>query len=452
VSSDAVVAPNGTTTADTATFNVSTWFLRQTLSGAIVQGETYTLSVWAKTSASGGAPSVRIALNNSVTWTGSASVKETLTATWRRIEIPWVANGTSAYIVIGAFDAAGATDATGYGNVDLWGAQLNRGPTALAYVPTAAAARYAPAVDWHAASLAWGARSEPAATNRVLWSRDLSNAAWTKTDATATLTAAGVDGAANSASVLTATGANATATQAITSTSRARVLSVWLKRRTGTGTVETTIDGGTTWVARTLTSAWQRFQTTVTSTNPTVGVRIVTSGDAVDVDYVQEEDGAVATSPIPTFAATVTRTIDDVRWPDFMDAEGVVVVEWVPLVAGDSSSPVLFGTSASINHGPFTDGTQALSHWNGSAVLTATGAIAVGARNAAVLSWSASGRAVALNGGAVATDAGAIGTTDLFRIGATGAGNQPYPLLMTRIRTAPRRPPNDRVRTLGIVS
>jgi hypothetical protein len=59
---------------------------------------------------------------------------------------------------------------------------------------------------------------------------------------------------------------------------------------------------------------------------------------------------------------------------------------------------------------------------------------------------------VALNGGAVATDAGAIGTTDLFRIGATGAGNQPYPLLMTRIRTAPRRPPNDRVRTLGIVS
>jgi len=42
-----------------------------------------------------------------------------------------------------------------------------------------------------------------------------------------------------------------------------------------------------------------------------VGFRIVTSGDAIAVDYVQCENGAFATSAIPTTTATVTRSADD---------------------------------------------------------------------------------------------------------------------------------------------
>jgi len=41
-----------------------------------------------------------------------------------------------------------------------------------------------------------------------------------------------------------------------------------------------------------------------------VGFRIVTSGDAIAVDYVQCENGAFATSAIPTTTATVTRSAD----------------------------------------------------------------------------------------------------------------------------------------------
>jgi hypothetical protein len=165
----------------------------------------------------------------------------------------------------------------------------------------------------------------------------------------------------------------------------------------------------------------------------------------------QIETGSRATSPIPTFAATVTRTIDNVRWPDFMDAEGVVVVEWVPLVAADASSPVLLGHNAAGTTSLFSDASS-VGHFNGAQVLAAGAAATAGARNRVAFAWSPAGRAISLNGGAVATDANAVGTTDTARFGAAGDGSQPWPALMTRIRTAPRRPPNDRVRTLGIVS
>jgi hypothetical protein len=314
-----------------------------------------------------------------------------------------------------------------------------------AYVPTAGAARYAPAVTWDAALGVWGLRSEPAATNRVLWSRDLSNAAWTKSNATATLTATGTDGAANSASVLTATGANATATQAITSTSRARVLSIFLRRRTGTGTVETTIDGGTTWVARTLTSAWQRFQTTVTSTNPTIGVRIVTSGDAVDVDYVQEEDGAVATSPIPTFAATVTRTVDAPSNSLATATEGTVVVDYIPAAAGSQNVLSLDDGTANERHLITNDGVYAVTDGGAAQASIDGGTPNVGALNRVAITWAANRFVASLNGGAVVEDTSGTVPTTTRAVMADGAN-----VLTTRIRAGARAVPSDRARSLAV--
>jgi hypothetical protein len=101
--------------------------------------------------------------------------------------------------------------------------------------------------------------------------------------------------------------------QAITSASNSRIFSAFVRRRTGTGTVEITQDNGSTWTAITLTTSFQRFTTSAqTLTNPTVGFRIVTSGDEIDVDFCQAETGAVATSPIVTAGSTVARTADSV--------------------------------------------------------------------------------------------------------------------------------------------
>jgi hypothetical protein len=168
-----------------------------------------------------------------------------------------------------------------------------------------------PAFEFNTDGTYRGLLVEPGATNLALNSRNLTTASWTASNVTTAQTATGADGGANSATTLTATDANGTVLQSITSASASRVFSAVVRRRTGTGTVEITQDNGSTWTAITLTTSYQRFATPAqTLTNPTVGFRIVTSGDAIDVDFCQAETGSVATSPIVTTAGTANRAAD----------------------------------------------------------------------------------------------------------------------------------------------
>jgi hypothetical protein len=66
-------------------------------------------------------------------------------------------------------------------------------------------------------------------------------------------------------------------------------------------------------ITSSVTSDWTRIAVPVaTITNPQVGFRIATSGDAIDVDYCQSEAGAFGpTSPIVTGSANVTRAGDN---------------------------------------------------------------------------------------------------------------------------------------------
>jgi hypothetical protein len=157
-----------------------------------------------------------------------------------------------------------------------------------------------------------GALIEEARTNVALWCRDLTNAAWAKTNVTAALDQTGIDGGSNSASSILATAGNATALQAITLASSARFQSAFVKRITGSGTINMTTDGGATWTAVTVTSAWSRVTIpTQTLANPSVGFRIVTSGDKIAVDFAQNENSdSFATSPILTTTLAITRAAD----------------------------------------------------------------------------------------------------------------------------------------------
>lgn len=143
-----------------------------------------------------------------------------------------------------------------------------------------------------------GLLSEPPGANATSNSRDLTNAAWTKTNVTAAKTATGIDGSANVASNLTATAANGTVCQAVT-TATGKSISVFVKRVTGTGEIDLSINNGTNWwavdatgiaimgVQRALDSIYQQVQLLGAGTNPTVCIRIVTNGDAVALDYFE---------------------------------------------------------------------------------------------------------------------------------------------------------------------
>ncbi len=152
---------------------------------------------------------------------------------------------------------------------------------------------------------------EEARTNVVLWNRDLTNAAWTSTNVTPLLNQIGADGTANGASSITATAGNGTCLQAITLASSARFQTAYVKRLVGAGTINMTMDNGATWTVIAVTSAWTQVSIpTQTLADPTVGFRIVTNGDSIAVDLVQNENGAFATSAIPTTTVAVTRAAD----------------------------------------------------------------------------------------------------------------------------------------------
>jgi len=137
-------------------------------------------------------------------------------------------------------------------------------------------------------------------TRETLQPRDLTQASWTKTNVTAAKTALGVTGAADSATTLTATAANGTVLQAITSASANRAFSAHVRSRSASNLIiDMTCDGGTTWQAVAVNAAYLRLAVTqATVTNPSYGFRLRANGDSIDVDFAQGEIGAFASPPI----------------------------------------------------------------------------------------------------------------------------------------------------------
>lgn len=296
----------------------------------------------------------------------------------------------------------------------------------------ASAAIDAPRIDYNPSTLVTrGLLIEPAATNLCLYSDDFTNAAWTASNCTTAKTATGPDGVSNSASTLTATAGNATVLQAITSASASRLTSCWIKRRTGTGVVEMTQDNGTAWAAVTVTASWTRVSiAAATAANPTVGLRIVTSGDAIDVALFQHETGTAISSAIPTTSATVTRAADvasmtGTNFSDWYNAtEGTVVVEAETLVSGGR----LFSISAGANTDRIYSRASTASH-----IVSQVGGVVQADIDAGTFSTSAVAKlaaaykandfAACIDGGAVATDvSGTLPTVNKINIGSAYNG------------------------------
>lgn len=168
---------------------------------------------------------------------------------------------------------------------------------------------------------------EMARTNIVLQSRFIGNTSvWTGTNVTRTQDQVGADGTVNGATKIVATAANATCLQTTTLASSARYQTAYVRRITGSGAIDMTTDGGLTWVVIPVTADWTRVSIpTQTVTNPHVGFRIRTSGDAIAVDFVQNENGTFATSPIVATSAATTRSADSLYWDFLADMQAMMI-------------------------------------------------------------------------------------------------------------------------------
>lgn len=269
-----------------------------------------------------------------------------------------------------------------------------------------------------------GLLSEGARTNAALWNRDLTNAAWVKVNTTATKDQTGLDGAANSATRLTATAANGTTLQTVLLSSATRQTSAYVKRITGSGTIQMTTDGGLSWTAVTVTGAWARVTIPAQAfLNPVFGFRIVTSGDEIAVDCFQNEAGTGASTPIVTTSAAVTRNDEIPRITGLsISNPHSVVCEWTPGfddLASLRHVASLNDASLAVNHSIYHRHTNDFVRVNITSQADNTiGTANATARNAAAARFATNNVNGALNGaGGTADTAATLGTMDRIYLG-----------------------------------
>lgn len=341
INSTTVVAPDSTSTAANITINANTNTIYQLWTGTVVSGAYYVFSVYIKSSTN---TTINIGTNGRTNSGNNKGRQFTITSSWQRYTyvLQAGANDTGLFVIVGTSDMSlvgGITPPINQNvTLDMWGAQLELAPSSMT-----------PLV---ANSTCNGLLIEESRTNRILWCRDATQSNWTKTNVTAAKNQTGIDGVANSASTLTASANNGTCIQTITLASGSRTGSVYLKRITGTGNVQVTLDGSTWSTVDLSNGIWNRIVLSGTVTNPCVGVLLATSGDAVAMDYAQVEDGAFVTSPILTTTATATRATESAsigganflsfynytQWTIYVDGTPLPQDQFAALFAFDNGS------------------------------------------------------------------------------------------------------------------
>ena len=154
--------------------------------------------------------------------------------------------------------------------------------------------------------------------NLLTASSSFDASAWTKTTTTVTSNSTVSPQNETTADTLTAGGSNSTTLHSYTAIAQSYVFSVWIKRRTGTGDIQITADGST-YVTKVITSSWVRYETAIVPTagTRTPGIKIVTSGDAIDVWGAQLEIGTVAGTYNSTMVKNLlgyTEAFDNAAW------------------------------------------------------------------------------------------------------------------------------------------
>jgi hypothetical protein len=198
---------------------------------------------------------------------------------------------------------------------------------------------------------------EPQRTNLALSSEEINNTGFWQLTNSGTITANSTispDGYQN-ADTLNAGAAFSQVQGTILGTSGVvYTVSIWVKRITGTGNVFLrAVENANTLIA--VTSDWQRFTATVTSTTTTIriGINLATSGDAVAVWGGQIEAGSYATSYIPTQGATATRVAEVCTGAGndqvINSTEGVLYAEIAALVTSGENRVITISDGSSNN-------------------------------------------------------------------------------------------------------
>ncbi len=291
----------------------------------------------------------------------------------------------------------------------------------LGYVETVATAQ-APRFDFDPTTLvAKGLLLEGPATNLLNWSETFATTGGTNNNwATTNLTRTSTNNTSprNDATALriTASAANGTIiSSAAIGTSASRVLSVWLRRVTGTGNIQYTLDNGTSYTTQAITSSWVRYSFPATTAAQRVGFRIVTSADAIEIWGAQLET-IVSTSYIATGASQVTRAVDTAiiaAGSNFSSwytggTTGTFVANWYGSASSATARSVIATSDVDDQHLHMYQTASALTlrlaDYLAVATVTTTNSLAPDVLTKGAFSYNGTATSLCMNGGTVATN------------------------------------------------
>jgi hypothetical protein len=420
---------------------------------------------------------------------------------WYRVDITFPAGGsTAAQCSLKPVGADGSVVAiTGDGTspaLYVWGAQLNRGTVPTAYLPTTTTARYGLAVDYdpvtHAARGLW---TEPAATNLHLYSTDQTAIAWIQSSATVARDVVAPNGLVEGTTI---TEVAATTQHSILSNSGYRpaltavpyAFSVFLKAGTrryvnisiessGNGfnvTVDTQawaitngVATGTGWTytsssLQNVGGGWYRVTILGTpgvsntifyiggNTTPTGGrsESYLGNGSTIICWGVQIETGSIASSPVPTFAASVTRAGDGYQFLlntiPALGSEYSMYLQYSTPLTGQTRYPFIIGNAGNTDFAAFREGGATNMLVTAASVnqvsINATGATVANTIYKVAARIKLNDFATAGNGGTVVTDTVGTLPTGMTSVGvnggagATGVSLAPYRINQVSIITS----------------
>lgn len=364
--------PLGGTSAYTMTATGANGIISQSISAITVSGDACISSIWIRRRTGTGAIAMRAGTTTFNTLDSGA-----VTSSWRRVAVVATASGTAFAIAVRL--------ATSGDEVDIWHAQGESSPGAAIQAPSEYISVGVLSSPYHGANVdgvkyfstangntltlnvvteATGAaltdtastpigyHCEPAATNICKRSAQADNATWVKTNITVAADSTASPSGSLDADTLTASAGNGTFIQDLgTLSSVPYTFSVYIKRLTGTGNIQLTLDGGSTWTTRAITAGWARYEITQTVANPDCGIRIVTNGDAVYVWGMQVEASAFATRYIATVSVNVSRNADALTVSDavFSNAAGTVALDVSCESQVNATGQQLFGQMLLLN-------------------------------------------------------------------------------------------------------
>ncbi len=346
--------------------NTNLRYNTSTLGLTLTNGTQYIFSIYVKRANINPATHIRITINDGSTWTGSTTQKYTLTDNWQRITFSRTVNATGTLnIHVGALTNVPDNDTDCYGNVLLWGGQLEAGSFETSYISStdtftsrASTATYYNSAgtlviaginvarsdtyfpDSNGVIRSAGLLLEREGTNLLTYSQEFDNAAWQKANSTITANSAAAPDGTTTADTFAASAVDSYVYRTFNLSAIPYTMSVYAKANTATSIRLDFVTAGfalgasctfnlSTGTAGTIThygsstgffasiqklpNGWYRCSITGTATATTWYYELAlvsNSGNNLYIWGAQLESNVYLTSYIPTTASTVTRSAD----------------------------------------------------------------------------------------------------------------------------------------------